>query len=252
MCVLDEEFFGVPSKYTIPDDGISLEEEINDENSIYSYYRKLTKLRTDYPIFFDGNYFSIDSKSLNCYTVTDENSSYGMFVAHNVTRSTMKLSATHAFTDLMSGKSYRTGDTVTIEPYTTIVAKYDGKDKKFSLFDEIQSVDIPITFNVTIPEKLPDGANVSIGTNMNSWNPEDTDWFMTKTDDLHYTLTVKMDSTYVGETIEYKYTVQLDGQDFAWAQTEGDADKQEIGNRAYTIDYEDNVINDTVLSFKNM
>ena len=252
MCVLDEEFFGVPSLYTIANDGISLEEEINDENSIYNYYKKLTQLRTDYPIFFDGNYFAIESKSLNCYTVTDENYPYGMFVAHNVTGSRLELNTLYDFTDLLSGKSYKAGDTVTITPYSTIVAKYDGADKKFSLFKEIQSKDIPVTFNVTIPEKLPEGANVSIGTNLNGWNPADTDWFMKKIDDLHYQLTVNLDSTYVNEAIEYKYTVQLNGQSNAWAHTEGDANGKDIGNRYYAIDYEDNLINDTVLSFLQM
>ncbi|MDD6847269.1 MAG: alpha-amylase family glycosyl hydrolase [Oscillospiraceae bacterium] len=252
MCVLDEEFFGVPSLYTIANDGISLEEEINDENSIYNYYKKLTQLRTDYPIFFDGNYFAIESKSLNCYTVTDENYPYGMFVAHNVTGSRLELNTLYDFTDLLSGKSYKKGDAVTIAPYTTIVAKYDGADKKFSLFKEIQSKDIPVTFNVTIPEKLPEGANVSIGTNLNGWNPADTDWFMKKIDDLHYQLTVTLDSTYVNESFEYKYTVQIDGQNNVWAYTEGDANGKDIGNRYYAIDYEDNVINDTVLSFLRM
>ena len=252
MCVLDEKFFGVPSKYTKANDGISLEEEINDENSIYNYYKKLTQLRTDNPIFFSGNYFSIESKSLNCYTVTDENYPYGMFVAHNVTGSILELNTLYDFTDLLSGKSYKAGDTVTIAPYTTIVAKYDGTDKKFSLFKEIQSKDIPVTFNVTIPEKLPEGANVSIGTNLNGWNPADTDWFMKKIDDLHYQLTVNLDSTYVNEAIEYKYTVQLNGQSNVWAYTEGDANGKDIGNRIYGIDYEDNVINDTVLSFLRM
>ena len=252
MCVLDEKFFGVPSKYTKANDGISLEEEINDENSIYNYYKKLTQLRTDNPIFFSGNYFSIESKSLNCYTVTDEKYPYGMFVAHNVTGSRLELNTLYDFTDLLSGKSYKAGDTVTITPYSTIVAKYDGADKKFSLFKEIQSKDIPVTFNVTIPEKLPEGANVSIGTNLNGWNPADTDWFMKKIDDLHYQLTVNLDSTNVNEAIEYKYTVQLNGQSNAWAYTEGDANGKDIGNRIYGIDYEDNVINDTVLSFLRM
>ena len=189
---------------------------------------------------------------MNCYTVTDENYPYGMFVAHNVTGSRLELNTLYDFTDLLSGKSYKAGDTVTITPYSTIVAKYDGADKKFSLFKEIQSKDIPVTFNVTIPKKLPEGANVSIGTNLNGWKPADTDWFMKKIDDLHYQLTVNLDSTYVNEAIEYKYTVQLNGQSNAWAYTEGDANGKDIGNRIYGIDYEDNVINDTVLSFLRM
>lgn len=252
MCVLDKNFFGVPSQYTVANDGISLEEEINDENSIYNYYKKLTQLRTDYPIFFSGNYSSIESKSLNCYTVTDENLPYGMFVSHNVTKNNIQLNAAYDFTDLISGKSYKTGDTVTIAPYTTIVAKYDGMDKKFSLFEKIQNKDIHVTFNVTIPEKLPEGANVSIGTNLNGWNPADTDWFMKKIDDLHYQLTVNLGSTYANEAMQYKYTVQIDGQNNAWAHTEGDANGNDISNRIYGLDSVDNVINDTVLSFTRM
>lgn len=252
MCVLDEEFFGVPSLYTIANDGISLEEEINDENSIYNYYKKLTQLRTDYPIFFDGKYTSIESGGLTCYTVTGENYPYGMFVAHNVTGASPELTVKNDFTDLLSGKSYKKGDTVTIAPYTTIVAKYDGKDKIYSVFNEIERIDIPVTFNVTIPKKLPEGATISIGTNKNGWNPADTDWFMNKIDDLHYQLTVNFNSIYVGETIEYKYTVQLNGQSNAWAHTEGDANGNDISNRIYGLDYEDNVINDTVLSFLRM
>ena len=231
MCVLDKNFFGVPSQYTVANDGISLEEEINDENSIYNNYKKLTQLRTDYPIFFSGNYSSIESKSLNCYTVTDENLPYGMFVSHNVTKNNIQLNTLYDFTDLLSGKSYKTGDTVTIAPYTTIVAKYDGMDKKFSLFEKIQNKDIHVTLNVTNPEKLPEGANVSIGTNLNGWNPADTDWFMKKIDDFHYQLTVNLGSTYANEAMQYKYTVQIDGQNNAWAHTEGDANGNDISNR---------------------
>ena len=52
--------------------------------------------------------------------------------------------------------------------------------------------------------------------------------------------------------MEYKYTVQIDGQNNVWAYTEGDANGNNIGNRYYAIDYEDNVINDTVSSFLHM
>ena len=75
---------------------------------------------------------------------------------------------------------------------------------------------------------------------------------MKKIDDLHYQLTVNLDSTYVNEAIEYKYTVQLNGQSNVWAYTEGDSNGKDIGNRIYGIDYDGNVINDTVLSFLRM
>ena len=68
-----------------------------------------------------------------------------------------------------------------------------------------------VIFNVTIPEALSEGSDVSIGTNFNDWNPADTAWFMTKIDDFHYQLVTDIDAQYVGTTVQYKYTVQVDG-----------------------------------------
>lgn len=53
---------------------------------------------------------------------------------------------------------------------------------------------VQITFNVTIPQSLKENDNLSIGTNLNNWNPTDSEWFMTKIDDLHYQLSVELNS----------------------------------------------------------
>lgn len=110
---------------------------------------------------------------------------------------------------------------------------------------------VTATFNVTIPEAISEGANVSIGSNLNDWNPSDTDWFMTKIDDLHYQLITNIDAQYIGSTVQYKYTVQVEGQDNMWAQVEGGATGGEISNRTFTIAAEGNTVTDTVAMFKN-
>ncbi len=76
---------------------------------------------------------------------------------------------------------------------------------------------VTLVFNVTIPEVLDEGASVSIGSNLNGWDPSDPEWFMTKIDDFHYTYTAEVTSEYVGETVEYKYTVQTADQESIWA-----------------------------------
>lgn len=107
-----------------------------------------------------------------------------------------------------------------------------------------------MTFNVTIPEPIPEGAKVSIGTNFNDWNPADPAWVMTPVDELHYTLTQFADKQYIGKEVQYKYTVQVEGQDSMWARVEGGAEGGEIDNRTFTLEEGGNTVNDTVAMFK--
>lgn len=219
MCKVDSSFWGTQARFTIANDGISLEEEVNDDDSIYSYYKKLTQLRTDYPIFFTGDYTAVSSKNLNCYTVTSEEYSYGMFVAHNITGGSLTQTATADFTDLLSGNSYKEGDTVTIEPYTTIVAKYDGKDKLYSLFDTVTAKTYNLTFNVTLPESTPADSTVYLAGPFAdaNWEPANADYALTRTSATTATITKQVTGT-PGDTFEFKFTLG------SWDKCEVDKD----------------------------
>lgn len=119
---------------------------------------------------------------------------------------------------------------------------------KFPIENKIQ-----ITFNVTIPEPLKENDHLSIGTNLNNWNPADSEWFMNKIDDLHYNLYVELDSENIGKEINYKYTIQnsqTTGQKI-WARVEGTSTGGDISNRTFTIEKQNYKINDTVAMFKN-
>lgn len=134
-------------------------------------------------------------------------------------------------------------DAVTIQKYIAQLIE------KFPV--EEQPPTVQAIFNVTIPEAIPEGANISIGSNLNDWNPADTNWFMTKIDDFHYTLVTDVLAEYVGLTAKYKYTVQIDGQENMWAQVEGGATGGEISDRTFVISADGNTVNDTVSMFKN-
>jgi glycosidase len=45
----------------IPNDGVSLEEEKNDPNSLWNYYRRMIKLRHEYPVIINGEYRNLDN-----------------------------------------------------------------------------------------------------------------------------------------------------------------------------------------------
>lgn len=112
---------------------------------------------------------------------------------------------------------------------------------------------VQLTFKVTIPEPLNENDNLSIGTNLNNWTPTDSEWFMTKIDDLHYQYSVELDSENIGKEISYKYTIQnsqTTGYNI-WSRVEGASNGGDISNRTFVINKKSNVINDTVAMFKN-
>lgn len=110
---------------------------------------------------------------------------------------------------------------------------------------------ITITFNATVASGIPQGTELSIGSNLNTWNPKNTEWFATQLDSTHFSLVVSIDSKYIGQEIEYKWTYQYpDSTGNGWEYTENPAGTGEYGNRKYIVKAANNVINDTV-SFPN-
>ena len=110
---------------------------------------------------------------------------------------------------------------------------------------------VTITFNATVTGGIPQGTTLSIGSSLNTWNPKNTDWYATQLDSTHFSLVVSVDSKYIGQEIEYKWTYQYpDSNGNGWEYTENPAGTGEYGNRKYIVKEADNVINDTV-SFPN-
>ncbi len=110
---------------------------------------------------------------------------------------------------------------------------------------------LALTFNATVANGIPQGTNISVGSSLNTWNPKNTEWFAVKTDETHFSLTVTLGKEYIGQEIEYKWTLQYpDSAGNGWEYTENTAGAGLFGNRKYKIKEKDNVINDTV-SFPN-
>ncbi|MDP4119722.1 MAG: alpha/beta hydrolase-fold protein [Bacillota bacterium] len=109
-----------------------------------------------------------------------------------------------------------------------------------------------ITFNITLPYALVSDAHLSFGGSINSWAASDSAWYATKVSDKSYTLTKTLDSSSVGTTISYKWTVQVDGESSSgWLHPETTATGGYVENRSYTIKSGANIVNDTVGGFQN-
>ena len=144
---------------------------------------------------------------------------------------------------LLGGTTY----VFTWEPYSYVPVTTDPTTESTTTEPSESGEEVVVIFNVTIPEPVPEGTSISIGSTLNNWTPYDTDWFAEKVDDTHYRLTKTLDASYIGAAIEYKWTQQT-------AET---ADRthmwdlvEEYENRTFTLSAGENIINDTVYSFK--
>ena len=112
-------------RFTKAGDGISVQEQDGVDGSLLEHYRKLTEIRNKYKIFYTGEYSSsIYVGDLVAYTVTDQCRDYSMFVLHNNKTTDLTLTAQCDFTDELTGKTYKKGDTYTLKALTSLIARY--------------------------------------------------------------------------------------------------------------------------------
>lgn len=195
---------------------------------------------------FSASLFSVSAADI-LYGDADKNGSVDVSDATTVQKYIVSLIGEEDI-DLTAAEV--TGDDDVNVKDATCIQKYAAEQIDKFPVEETPST-VTLVFNVTIPEALDEGANVSIGSNLNGWDPSNTDWFMTKIDDFNYTLTAEAPAEYIGEEVQYKYTVQLPDQENIWAQVEGGPTGGEIGNRTFIISADGNTVNDTVSMFKN-
>ena len=138
--------------------------------------------------------------------------------------------------------------------------KYEeySSNKSFTItvlaLEEVDENTRIIRFNVTIPEALKEGDSLTIGSNINGWNPSNLDYTATKVTDTLYELELRFDSQ-TSQIIEYKWTVQNTLLSSPWDMVEKASDgKTEVNNRRIVITSSSDlliVINDVVLAFAN-
>ena len=72
----------VALEYTVPNDGISLEEEKDNKDSIYEYTRKLIQIRKENPEIINGKYTKLDfGYKINAYEISNPDKK--ITVVHN-------------------------------------------------------------------------------------------------------------------------------------------------------------------------
>ncbi len=116
---------GADPVYTIADDGISLEEQKDDPNSIYNYYKKLISIRKSNPVMFAGEYKTIGwENGLYSYTITGAEDGTILLVVHNNKDNATEYTVNEGGMELIKEESIEKGAKITVGAYETVIIKY--------------------------------------------------------------------------------------------------------------------------------
>ena len=120
---------GAKVRFMLPDDGISYEEESADDNSVFSYYKKLISIRKDNKIMFTGDYKTRGYKGdLYAYTISGEGVGDKLLVVHNMGDGAASFSVKCAGENLMDNTSYNATDECSLSEYETFIFKYTADE----------------------------------------------------------------------------------------------------------------------------
>lgn len=116
---------GADPAFTVADDGISLEEQENDPESIYNYYKKLISIRKANPIMFAGTYKTIGwENGLYSYTITGAEDGSTLLVVHNNKVSDIEYVVNEGGVELIKEENIEKGAKITIGAYETVIIQY--------------------------------------------------------------------------------------------------------------------------------
>lgn len=250
MTEMTDIFFHPVLTYVQPNDGISVEEEKDDTDSMFNHYKKLIAMRNENPTFYDGTYetLAMGGGGLYAYKIYDDNNQY--LVIHNQRKDdktiTLNVDGTDIYNNIeVSAGSYELG------AYSSLILKYASTETPINMdeFAQGEAQTFTVTFRVTVPENTPADEPIYIIGTFDNWTVADKTYIMTKVDDYTYEYT--MTGTELS-SIEYKYNRGN------WDAREQNADHVDLvgplqkENREYTY-YEDNyVVEDTIESWSDI
>ena len=122
-CMERHDFNG--AVYTVANDGISLEEEAGDDDSIYNFYKKLIKIRRDNDFVFTGKCESVPCKGFGLYRFKNVRGKGDDFIdtVLNVGKKDFEIKVDYDCVDLLSGREFEAGDVIKVEKERAMILK---------------------------------------------------------------------------------------------------------------------------------
>lgn len=231
---MDPAVYGAEAKNLLPFDGISLEEEQNDPDSLYQYYRKLIQIRKANPLLFTGDYLRVGTpEGTYGYQITGSDADYRLLVVHNLDpQAANSLVLTADADELLSGQHYQAGDRLDIPAYSSVILRSAADTLPVETGaipdDAMDTSDVTLDIRVHVPDNTPADAQLYMPNSDDGWDPTsitvDPDTTLQKLDEHTYFIRVTRPR---GTRLEYKF---FRG---SWADSETDVDGNWTGNRIF-------------------
>ena len=200
MTTMDKGGFYHDMKYTEANDGISLEEQEDVTGSIFEHYERLIEIRQDNQALFEQeNYTKIDTPpSMYGYKVTTAHDN--LYVLHNLSTNNRKITVDNQVTELLSNTDYANEEEITVSDYSTVILGTQSDNLNI----ELPNLDtVTVTFVVDVPSNTPSDAQLYCASELNSWDPQASNYQLTKRSDGDYEISLEQLS---GTSIEFKFT----------------------------------------------
>ncbi|MBN2618655.1 MAG: hypothetical protein JXR64_10150 [Spirochaetales bacterium] len=107
--------------YTKANDGISLEEQKGVEDSIFELYKKIIKIRKDYPGFISGDNYEKLNLNDNLYSYTVKSDNNTLLIAHNNKNEENKFSYSRDVEDLLTNNNFNADEIISIPAFSSLV-----------------------------------------------------------------------------------------------------------------------------------
>lgn len=253
MTEMNKAVYGADSKNIIAYDGISLEEQKNNENSIYEYYKKIIRIKKTHPMLFDGKYQRIGTiKNTYGYKVSSKSENYSLYVIHNQSLSEEKYIEIKKdnVTELISNTQYNTGKNLTIPIFATVILKSEGQGLPIDLLpiedNNDENTICKLTIKIHVPENTPADAILYMPNSDDGWNPTDItanpECIATKINDSLYEISVER---LKGTRMEYKF---FRG---SWETSETDINGDWTGNRVHLFVDSETIVDATIPGWRD-
>lgn len=250
MTEMTDIFFNPVLTYVQPADGVSVEEEKENPDSMLNHYKTLIAMRNTHPTFYNGTYetLGMGGGGLYAYKVYDDKGQY--LVIHNQRKDDKTITLNVDGTDIYNNVEVAAGS-YELKAYSSLILKYDSDVNPINdaEFEKEEAQTFTVTFRVTVPENTPADEPIYIIGTFDNWTVANAPYIMTKVDDCTYEYTMTGAEL---SSIEYKYNRGN------WDAREQNADHVDLvgplqkENREYTY-YEDNyVVEDTIESWSDI
>ncbi|GAB2575234.1 alpha-amylase family glycosyl hydrolase [Spirosoma areae] len=106
-----------------PNDGISVEEQKNDPNSLFNYYKKLIAIKQRSPALANGRYENAENDNKNVYSFRRVNGTEKVLVVVNLSDQVQKATVSTRIKrhQNLLGKPKRSGQAIELNPYEVVV-----------------------------------------------------------------------------------------------------------------------------------